>query len=167
MGNIRQRKRNQEAVSHRKLILNSNLTNSRSSSAWFVQSFWNFARSSTISLLWTRFQTDWETEKEVMMGKRNFVRFGFKMSLGWISYIAQSMWLACRFIFVCFIFWKAKWQGGEKRGLQRHCGRQIINYSIAWTIVWAVIAFTESQFMEYLLICIQFHNAGSLHVILC
>ena len=39
-----------------------------------------------------KLQIDWVTQSDVM-GKRNFTRFGFKMSFGQISYIAQPHWI--------------------------------------------------------------------------
>ena len=55
-----------------------------------VKSFLKFCTEHDIitTVLCTQFQNDWVNEKRVK-GKRDFTRFGFKMSFGWISYIAQ------------------------------------------------------------------------------
>ena len=71
-----------------KLILNSNLVKTRSSmtSVAVVQSFWNFAQNSIVSLPCP--VQHFETLK--VMDKWVFARLEFKVRFEWISHIAQG-----------------------------------------------------------------------------
>ena len=80
---------------HLKLILHSNIMKCCLPIAYFsvAQSFRNFAQSTAVSLLSTRFQNDWANGTDVM-DELDFATFGCKLHLGMISDIRAhpSIW---------------------------------------------------------------------------
>ena len=72
-------------------ILDSNLAKSRLRITNFsvVKPFWNFAQSTAVSMLCAKFQYDLTFEMHIL-DERDFVKFEFKVSFGWISYITQG-----------------------------------------------------------------------------
>ena len=80
---------------HLKLTLNSNLATSGSSTttnrfSFPIVSKFGTEHGNTTAVLCARFQNDWAI-MNLVMGQRDFVRFGFEMSFGWISHIGMSL----------------------------------------------------------------------------
>ena len=90
------------------ILLSSNVAKSHSllTSVYVIQSFWNFAQSTTVSLPCSvlKFQDDWIIETDNIY-EWDFARFEFKVCFGQISYIRQHPevltllvdWVPCPF----------------------------------------------------------------------
>ena len=137
-------------------IINSNLAKShlfiKSNSV--VESFWNFAQSTAVWLPCSaQFQNDWVIGNEVI-GIQNFTRFGFKMSFGWISYIAQpphSLFQTrvigcCTHLVLSLVVHVYRWLGARLQYL--HCTGSALDgavFDIAQILAYLVHNMSRSQ----------------------